>query len=445
LFVVVFLLLGTVIFLRSPLFLYRVSRTARRPNILFIVIETLRADHLGCYGYTRQTSPHMDWMASKGILFENFYSVSPWTLPTIASLFAGIHPQSIFPPADFDQMIKYRIPKAHTLAAILKKTGYHTIGFIEHPVLSRRLNYDHGFELFHEFFRSREWQPTGGLGLENLLKYFRTALFIYKDKPWFVYMHLIYPHHDYQAPEPYRTMFGPNHTTSKPFRRKEKNLMINAYDGEIRYTDEIIKHLYQQIEQLGLLDQTVFIITSDHGEGFWEHGERGHGRMLYNEVLHIPLIIHPPGGRDRPLRIRQRLSNIDLFPTILDLAGVSHRLPIDGQSLAGFWRGENRESETDVFSEACHTNCINSTAFISKDLKMIYHAENEYELYDMNKDPSEKRNLAADYPKQAAQAMIKRIQKHRAVNQRRRGPEELGEGIVDEKVLEQLRSLGYLQ
>jgi len=414
-----------------------------RPNILYIVIETLRADHLGCYGYLRDTSPHIDRIAEKGILFENFYSVSSWTNPTVATLFTGLYPGAVFPPAEHAQAIKQVFPEMRTLAKILKEAGYHTIAFNEHPGLNRQLNYDQGFQDFHELWLTSEWQKFGGIGKENMVEKFKAALEQSQDRPWFIYSHLLYPHALYDAPQPYREMFGPHYHA---IRWEESLRVINAYDGEVRYTDEIIGAIFRQLEQAGLLGETVVIITADHGEGFWDHGYQGHGNTLHEELLHIPLVIYPPGGRQhQPARITHKASNLDLFPTVLDLAGIPPPGTSAGKSLLRFWQRGSSQEDGLIFSESCRIHCVDSVALISGNYKMIYHASDAVEFYDLAADPFETKGLAASRDQQIVSEMSAHIKHHLASNARQRKQRIIRKQELDQGVLEHLKSLGYLQ
>ena len=136
------------------------------------------------------------------------------------------------------------------------------------------------------------------------------------SSPFFAYIHVLYPHQPYSAPAPYDSMFGEKHSK---ISRKQRQLVINQYDAEIRYTDDMVGELFESLKKQNLLDSTYFVITSDHGEEFWEHGRWEHGRTFYNESIRVPLIIYPPGGRKKQRNvIDSRLSNIDLYPSILD-------------------------------------------------------------------------------------------------------------------------------
>ena len=237
----------------------KISSLNKRNNIFFILIDTLRADHLGCYGYKRNTSPNIDKIAGEGVIFTNFYTVCPWTNPTIASLFTGKYPQAIFPPAEHEQAIKQVLPEEiDTLAEVLRKEGYRTIALVDCPGISKVLNYDQGFDEFVQMFDKWTGKPA-----PLVIKEVSERLDKINEDYFFVYLHLIYPHRPYGPPPPYNEVFGKGY---KEYVIEEKEGMINMYDGEIKYTDDLIGGILDNLRKRKLLNNTYIIITSDHGE-----------------------------------------------------------------------------------------------------------------------------------------------------------------------------------
>jgi arylsulfatase A-like enzyme len=307
-------------------------RVPRPPHIVFVMIDTLRPDHLGCYGYARNTSPNIDRIAEQGVVFENVFSVAPWTNPTIASLFTGLYPQAIFPPAEHRDAIRQALPgQLETLAERLKRKGYRTAALVDHPGISRRWNYDQGFDTWVSLFHEGGFKVWGVTDAEFVNQEFDAILEGGGKVPVFIYLHVVYPHRPYIPPPPHDSLFGPGF---KRVEEREKQGVINRYDGEIRYTDDLVGMILGSLKKRGILERTIIVVTSDHGEGFWEHGLSEHGNSLFNELLRVPLIIFLPGGRGRaPKRVEEPASNIDLYPTILEMAGVTPPAGTDGKSL----------------------------------------------------------------------------------------------------------------
>ena len=432
-------------------------------NLFFIMIDTLRADHLGCYGYTRDTSPQLDRIAHHGIVFSNFYSVSNWTTPAIASLFTGLYPREIYGPGTIDDVLKEAIPaEVDTLAEVLQSAGHRTVALVTHPMIHPQLGFAQGFSEYRMLLKERlplkksptHWIFSGdwdkyGLSVDELTKEVSTLLGQIAKTPFFVYLHVIYPHAPYIPPPPYKEMFG------EPYRdvqwyssipRKEKEGLINAYDGEIRYTDTLIGNIFQDLKIRGLLESTYVVITSDHGEGFWEHGFYEHGHCFYDEVIKIPLVIYPPGGRPEPLRIDAPASNIDLFPTVTDLLGLDHPTAVHGNSLMRFVRPPiPPEDKSVLFSERPHSADLDAMALIHGHLKYISSPRLKRDfLFQLNADPEEKSNLAHS-KRDVIKQMNALLLEHRETVDKKRASLRREHRQLDQQTQERLKSLGYLK
>ncbi|MFC1590186.1 sulfatase [Candidatus Omnitrophota bacterium] len=417
-----------------------------RYNVLFILIETLRADHLGCYGYKRNTSPNIDKIAEQGIRFTDFYTVCPWTNPTVASLFTGRYPQAIFPPKRHKQAIHQAIPEElDTLAEVLKNEGYNTIALVDHPGINQNLNYSQGFNEFIPLFNKRGWHEWAGSKHSDISEDLSLALEENKNGRFFIYLHLLYPHLPYVPPAPFKDMFGPGF---KDFTKQESEGLINMYDGEIRYTDELVGNIFDHLRENNLLKNTYVIITSDHGEGFWEHGTSEHGNSLYNELLKVPLIIYPPGGRKaQPATIDKLASNIDLFPTIMDFAKIENFPKADGKSLVRYFKKGAGGPAGIIFSENPHSVCVDGMSCQSDQYKIIFTSpshNSKREVYDIRKDPFEKNNLVSMGIPDAAR-MEKLLIDHKKDTDRKRMLLEQKDKKLDKASSDKLKSLGYLQ
>jgi arylsulfatase A-like enzyme len=412
------------------------------PHIVLVMIDTLRPDHLGCYGYPRNTSPNIDRIARQGILFENVFSVAPWTNPTIASLFTGRYPQAIFPPARHRDAIRQALPEQlETLAETLKRKGYRTAALIDHPGISRRWNYDQGFDEWVSLFRKGGFKIWGVTDSAFVSREFDAILDQDSRTPAFVYLHLVYPHRPYAPPPPHDNLFGPGF---KRLVEGEKQGVINRYDGEIRYTDDLVGKILGSLEKRGFLNRAYLVITSDHGEGFWEHGLSEHGNSLFNELLRVPLIVLPPGGRgEAPRRVTDSASNIDLYPTILEMAGLAPPMDADGKSLFRHLRARRGESGDGwMFSESPHSGYLQGAACMKGNLKYIHQRFPRKAFFDMEKDPEERANLVGKNP--FFQVMRERLSRYRARNERRRAALELRQVEPDAETRERLRALGYV-
>lgn len=298
------------------------------PHVLLISIDTLRSDHLGCYGYPRATSPHIDELSKRGTLFENACSTASWTLPSHASLMTGTYPARHGVRDDGNRLR----PDLPTLAERLQELGYWTCGAVSGVYVTRTFGFERGFERFDEALARDSRQKNVATGIvDRLLEQIdaRPA-----GAPFFAFAHVFDPHFDYRPPSPYRERFvdpaydgeldgtlgsmAP-YLDAGPMREADRQHLIDLYDGEIAYVDAEIGRLLAALEEREVLADTVVVVTADHGEEFKEHGALGHAKTLYNEQLAIPLIIagtprFPPGQRHAA-----PVSLVDVAPTILAL------------------------------------------------------------------------------------------------------------------------------
>jgi arylsulfatase A-like enzyme len=437
----------------------KISLINKRNNIVLILIDTLRADHLSCYGYKRNTSPNIDKIASEGVRFTDFYTVCPWTNPTIASLFTGKYPGVMSPPRYYyEQGTAQALPEEiDTLAEVLKKDGYHTFALVDAPGINEELKYNQGFDEFITLFNKTEnW--VKGSKPSDVLASLSEQLDMCKDNYFFAYIHLFYPHIPYYPPPPFREMFGEGFHN---FSRNEKEGVINMYDGEIRYTDELIGNIFDNLKERKLLNNTYVIITADHGEGFWEHGLSTHGNSLYNELLKIPLIIYFPGGRTtQPKTIDGRVSNIDLFPTIMDFAKIEDFPKPDGDSLSKYFNKENTTRYDEmIFSENQQSGRhVNPMSCQNEQYKLIFNGRytipemanhilllNHIQLYDIKRDPLERYNIAMMKIFTSIKMSL-RLFEYQMLNDRRRNVlKQIKKKAFDKDTIEKLKSVGYLQ
>jgi arylsulfatase A-like enzyme len=330
------------------------------PNVLVLLLDTVRATELGMYGYARNTSPAMDSVAAGGVIFEHAVSTAPWTLPAHASLFTGEYPGVL--------STSFRVPldaARPTLAERFRAAGYETVGFVGNPYYTAwDSGLDRGFLRWFDLRRSvRQVLRSGWIGqssivlqlmrarrLRDVANAIRSAEFVVIPKPggdaadaagiadallgwertrsgrpYFAFVNFFDAHEAYAPPSRYRTRF-----TDSPLAR-------DLHDGEIAFIDDEVRRMLASLDKRGALENTIVVITSDHGEQFREHGISGHGNSLYYHLLHIPLAIryddHIPSGRRIPFVVSLR----DVGATLLDLAGVPSDVPFPGRSLAATW------------------------------------------------------------------------------------------------------------
>ena len=290
-------------------------------NIVFVVVDTLRADHLDAYGYERETSPNLTALASQGIRFERVLSQSSWTKTSMASLWTGVAPLN-HGLLRFDDALP---AEARMPAEILKRAGYRTAGVIRNGWVAPNFGFDQGFDLYlrpppgRERLQAQSRHPAGPMleGTdEDVLTSASEFLDAFGSEKFLLYLHFMDVHqyvYDEESPA-----FGASY--------------LDYYDQSIHWTDRIIAHVYGKLEEIGVLDRTIFVVTSDHGEAFREHGFEGHARNLYAEVAYVPWIIGLPFRLMQPVVVEQLVSNIDVWPTLLELLGLPPLEGIDGRS-----------------------------------------------------------------------------------------------------------------
>ena len=340
-----------------------------RPNVVLISIDTLRPDHLGCYGYARPTSPNIDAIAAEGALFEQHISSAPWTLPAHAAMFTSV-PDSVHGVVD---AVKFRLSEEfETLPESFQSAGYSTAGFFAGPYLHPAFGLGQGFDRYVDCVETvpdgqvdadNEWSMRDPVlrashhGVTNDKVYAEWQRFFGEasegSEPFFAFVHLWDVHFDFTPPAPYDTLFDPDYDEGRipgetssmtpainaaiPARDKEH--IIALYDGEIAWTDEIVGRIRHDLGAAGLLEDTIFVITSDHGTELFDHGGKGHRTTLYDEQIHIPLIVHYPGVV-QAARFGGQTRMIDLGPTLRDLAGLPAVSTTMGASLGPSLRGE---------------------------------------------------------------------------------------------------------
>jgi len=422
------------------------------PNILLIVIDTLRADHLSSYGYGRPTSPKIDRIAREGVLFENALATSSYTLPSHASLLTGLYPYQHGVEWHNSRALVYgRYP---TLSEALRSRGYRTAAFSANVFWFTRNRFGRGFIRFEDYFhsisdmflrtlygRAIEKFILPRLGFEDSLSRKQAAdinrslvRWIERDreKPFFAFLNYMDTHDPYLPPQPYRSKFsrlknpggilnwrvGRSDPQMKPEQLQGE---IDAYDGAIAYVDDHIGQLLNELEKRGLAENTLLIITSDHGEAFGEHNAFLHSNSLYREEIHVPLIFRWPRQVPAGVRVARPVTNALLPATVMNLIRGDPTL-FPGPPLTGLWRAPNSAAEwphslSEISGEPwvtkkapVHHGSIKS--LVNPRWHYIEHQNMGNELYDWKNDPSELQDLAERPDMQATVTRFQSRLKH---------------------------------
>ena len=399
------------------------------PSVLLVTIDTLRADHVGCYGYKRVATPALDGLAATGVRFEHAYAQAPITLPSHAVILTGTYPM-FNRVRDFTSAgLPDDIP---TLAEILHRHGYATAAFVSSFALSSMWGLNRGFELYDDDLgvstRGRKdlmlVERRGDRTVDRLLDWLGSPA----RTPFFVWLHLYDPHSPYRPPEPYRRQYA-----------------SHPYDGEIAFDDAQLGRVFARLRALNLYDNTLIVVLSDHGESLGEHGEGEHGFFIYNATLRIPLITKFPQAGPAGRVIAQPVATVDLAPTIAQVCRISpeQTRSFQGRSLLGTLGTPPSEQSAAVYAESYYPR----DSFGWHELRAVLTAQNAYidaprpELYDLAHDPAETVNLIAKNPSLAAA-----LREHLADFETRfTGGEVSAQGSrLDPETLEKLKSLGYL-
>ena len=434
-----------------------------RPNLLVVVIDTLRFDGLGHNRPDRETSPAIDRLAAESVRFERAYSSAPWTMPAVASMLTGLYPS-----AHGVTEIKHKLPgRATTLAERLSEAGYTTAAVVSHHLIGRDKGFDQGYRSFLEQQSGHDrvstpWVTEAAVGeLRELAR---------GGAPFFLYVHYFDPHFNYLPHERYRyaperagTLDGDEGIEELRNRLAELTtdeaaFLRDLYDGEVRFTDDGVGELLRALERLELAPRTVVCFTSDHGEEFLERGWLGHTRTLYDELVRVPFCVRLPGVAPRAVAVP--VSTASLAPTLLELAGLPVPAEVQAPSLLGLLTGAAAPEpfpavfcEVDfvqvplprkfgVDPEVVRMKNAHLKALVAGRHKLIRDdASGALELYDLEADPLEARDLAAEEPELTARLAAELERACARAREGGVGPEELE---IDAKELERLRRLGYV-
>ena len=428
-----------------------------KPNILWIVMDTVRADHLSCYGYYRNTTPNIDKIASEGTLYENAISTAPWTTPSHASMLTGMFPSKHGVDAEWARLEG----DFQTIAEVLRLNSYKTFGYSNNQYFSPKQNLSQGFSTF---VTTPHGLLEAGSELADYLKVSDFKRKIYNHllmnegdegtkrtnkvvkrwiadahqarTPFFLFINYMEPHHPYHPPRDYVMPYSKEEGVSYKeamsvssngwdymagkleITDEDFDIILARYDGEYSYLDFKMGQLFDYLRELNIMDNTVLIITSDHGENFGEHHLMSHTLCVYDTLIHVPLIIRYPKSFEAGLRVNEQVQLTDIFPTILDIVGINW----DGEEeLQGYSLLRDREKRPLKFAIAefafsfnpCQIMLNRNSKFdISSyvrrlktvrtdEYKYIWASDGQDELYNIRLDPAELENIIEAEPGKA--------------------------------------------
>jgi arylsulfatase A-like enzyme len=452
------------------------------PNVVVVLIDTLRADHLGAYGYDRPTSPNIDRFAAEGTLFERAFSQSTWTKPAMASFFTGRYPSQ-----HQTNLERSRLPETEVLLPeVLGHVGYRTAVFSGNPWVTPEYGFDQGVDHFHSVYDDRFARVTlymrtlkrvskavdGRRRVYNRVKNlidrapstterdvqladaFLRWLDGLDERPFFAHVHLMSPHHPYDPPPPYdRFVPDPTHRPVTVYPRKSYFFfdegepldaaaladMVARYDGSILFVDEIVGRILAGLDGRGLRDETLVVLTSDHGEEFYDHRNWGHGQSVYDELARIPLLVRHPRTFPAGARVERPVMLVDVMPTILELAGAGPLDGLPGRSL--LTRPDAPEASDEALVELIYRYGWASALVRGQEkvVRMVRGEDDRTTLYDLVTDPGEQRPRPAD-----GSELPERMQAVRAwADEHRSAPAD--EVEIDAEMEQRLKALGYLE
>ncbi len=462
---------------------YLGSETVARPpwNVLLLSIDTLRADGLSCYGNPRPTSPHIDRLATEGIRFAHVLAQSSWTLPSHMTMLTGLYPSvhGCITSPGWSRKLD-RLDEAWvTLPEVLRGWGYATAAYTDGKLLGPAFGFDQGFDVCDD---------SGG-GIRRVTEKGRAWLERHMaaatEQPFFLFLHCYDVHH-YRPPEEFERRFvrpyeGPllklrrqgseleTRVTSDGFYKlgsDDLRYLRDLYDAEIAKTDAVFGGFLEYLSERGLDRSTIVIVTSDHGEEFWEHGGTGHGWTLHQHQLRVPLIIRAPGLIAAGSESGERAGLIDIVPTVLDLLDLPIPAEVQGISLLGYLEGQPAGAERVFVAEASHLG--QQKALLTARYSFLFHrwppigeklddrARFPYvwrnilrargsELYDLSVDPDERHSVLREQAELGSRLQADLLSRVRENLGRQVSRSAAGRVDLDERTREHLRSLGYIR
>jgi arylsulfatase A-like enzyme len=427
--------------------------TGTQHNVILVLADALRADRLGPHGYSgRNTSPAIDSLAEESTVFVNAIAQNAWTIPSVASLFTGVYPRS-------HRALKYQKGKNvemdtlsmdhETLAEQFKAAGYATNALMKSTVIDSSKGFCQGFEACTVVEGKSAWDNSGEDLTDAATAWMDTQT---GDKPYFLYLHYMDPHSPYIPPEPWHSKYTEGykgeltgrHKDYVPFQQgkasatpEELQQLSGVYDGSVEYWDHQIGRLIADLKAKGRWENTLLVITGDHGEALGERGNYFHGN-LFQENIHVPLIFKVPGVKAQ--RISQYVQMMDIGPTLTTLTGVKASTQWQGKDQApAILKGENTSQV--VYSEYAHTKMV----IDPNGLKLILGEKESPLLFDLKVDPLESKNLAGERSGDLARL---KAAVSRTFNQSMEAADQFSVAApvaVDEAHVDEMKALGYIE
>ena len=425
----------------------------RGPDVFVILIDVLRADHLGVYGYERETSPNIDRFAQDSVVFDKAISQSTFTKTSVSSLFTGLYPyrHKVYRGGpdvvtDEGKVTSDVLSASHTtLAEALLDEGFLTAAWVENPQLRAYMGFDQGFVEYHD-------QPGS---IETIRRQFSDWIDRWGERNrCFAYLHVLELHGPYEPEPPWKSKFGVytdrfEGMDWREWRRYNKAVNFGQdeitteeveqlralYDAQIAYVDSELGLIFDKLKADGLYDDALILITGDHGEAFMEHGFLTHSNTAYEELVHVPLIVKLPRSHGAGRRVQGQVALVDVAPTLVQHVNGQRKLDVDGLSLLGTLRdGAPLEERSYIYSELSNHLAIRSDRW-----KYIQYLERPPELYDLAADPKELVNVIDEHSD--ASELLRSLADH-AFLQRESGESE--EVAVDPEDVRKLQALGYM-
>jgi arylsulfatase len=437
------------------------------PNIILITVDTLRADHMGAYGYSRPTSPRLDALAAEGVLYERSISQAPNTHPSMASMLTSQYPSRLGGKAL--KYIHYALP---TIAEVLGNAGYDTAAIVSNVWLKEQMGFNEGFAHFDqtsgmsEFYAEQErfdWKDASHIS-NAALAWLDDA----PKSPFFLWLHYLDPHHPYDPPAPYNTKFKTAPRDHDDFLAKLREMrtreqtrllvkmgtgqesvtdaefqsIVDQYDGEIAFNDMQIGKVLDRVTAMGIDENTMVIVTSDHGEEFRDHAGWGHSHTLHRELLHVPLIIRYPRGTQAPApgsRVHHRVRTLDIAPTIAAAAGQALPDSMEGRDLRNL-NGADRIAISQLSRKHWTSIAMDNWKLITRP-----GAEADTDavsFYDLETDLYEHHNIAAEHPDEV-KALASTLNEHVGARAAGETISETAEQL-DPETRRALEALGYI-
>ena len=437
-------------------------RSGNSLNVLLVTIDTLRADHLGLYAYTRNTSPHIDALARQGAVFDRAYTYWPKTRGSMAIMLTGRRPSQNGYSKSHPMLLDFNA----TLASALKEAGYVTAAAVDNPNVAAANGYAKGFDTYRETWEEKALATEADRAkaiTDTAISFLARAG---KDRPFFLWLHYVNPHAPYAPPPPYDSAFldepsreGPRLRTVPGLHggiprqwavrgRDRLGYYVAQYDGEIAAVDEQVGRVMDALHRSSAASRTVVVLTSDHGESLGEHDYYfDHGEDVFEPSLAIPLVVIAPGVAPG-IRVDAFASTLDIVPTVLDAVKVSYPPDLAGTSLLPVARGESNGSDR-LFAQ----NDRNLSATWDRRFKLVATPVRDgrrLALYDRVKDPGETKDVSRSRPEDLRQQRrelerhLERVDREWAAT-RRLTEGAAGEPKMSAEACEKLKALGYVQ